>query len=118
MTCKPEPPIGEPPRMYAPSAESVMVAIMCYHDVWAHASGRVEELHSVFHNIREEEGCGPSHFDRHFKRNLSLGGDASENAAISYVMEQYRIVGDRLGIVLPEPPATRERARPTSQADS
>jgi len=91
------------PMLCSYQARGIMMALHCYHELWAVITDRSEDFWSIRWKIHEEENCGPLGFDGHYKLNLAGDDGSSEAGAIAYVIRQYRRIDERLGVVLPEP---------------
>ena len=91
------------PKLFGADAESVMLALRCYHDVWAKVANRGPDYNFALRAVLKEEGCGPYYFSTHYKKRLARTADDSEDSAIDYVIRQWRKVDARLGLEDPSP---------------
>lgn len=86
------------PKMFAVSADGIMVALSLYHEIWALVSGRLDDYYSAIRKMGEEEKSGPYRFDEPYKHEICAVLNMSEDDAIAYVIRQWQRLDERLGI--------------------
>lgn len=90
---------GNRSLMYGGTPEGVDLLLHTYHVIWAEIVERCDDLATIGRAIYEEEDCGTMGFPRQYRTSHP---NASDQEVAGYVVEQWRTISERLGMLMSE----------------
>ena len=86
------------PLMYGGTAFGVNLLLYQCHEFWAESMECRSRFSEIFQHVNDEEDCGSAGFAFHY---LRMNPNSSEEEQITYIVQQWKKVSERLGIPIP-----------------
>jgi hypothetical protein len=91
------------PRMYGVAGEEVEGVLWVYHNVWAEIVDRRGDFGSAVQDVAARQGHGAWAPANHFRREVALGTNPSEEDVTKYVIDHWKLIDEELGLSVPVP---------------